>query len=654
MRIAVQGCLHGELDTIYQILHRIEHQQNVKVDLLIVCGDFQTPRNEVDLAAMSIKDKYRDMGTFWKYYSGQVVAPYPTLFIGGNHEASNYLYELYHGGWVAKNIYFMGFANIIRFGPLRIGGLSGIYNSREYDLGFYEPQPFNNFDKISIYHVRKFNVYRLAQVKAPLDFFLSHDWPRGIAEHGNQRRLLSIKKFLEQEIKNNTLGSFPAEFLLKRLKPAYWFSAHLHVKFAAIVRHSPSNTSQSSANSTTVTSANPDEIQLTEGVDDDEDGIAHDSNKDRLESTPTVSADRNHSPLPSNGTGNPIAREVYKPTDSTTALDHSSTRAKARGNKLIHHGKLVKEDFPSKTRFLSLDKVIPGRHFLQVMEFDTDEIEGPFDFSYDQEWLAVVKATNSFFSNKRQQPDLPRDEIIAKDIEAARRWVQEHVPNLNIPNNFVQTAPPFDPKTAKRNVDREYGHSKPYSNPQTVEYCRMLDVVNCINPDGLLPVMPPSYSPIKDNSVLPSSDPLDAADADPVPPTLDSSNDDAFLLQRPFSTVNELHLSNPLHDIPVEMSLEHETYHDGGDTSTQRLGEISMSQDNSNNDDSHDSIELGEFMEDDEGELLADDLAVDHGNDVGLGADIHLGFGDDMVGGEDYGDEGDPILEDLERNSSAD
>lgn len=41
----------------------------------------------------------------------------------------------YHGGWVAKNIYYMGFANVVRFGPLKIGGLSGIYNSNVYNLG---------------------------------------------------------------------------------------------------------------------------------------------------------------------------------------------------------------------------------------------------------------------------------------------------------------------------------------------------------------------------------------------------------------------------------------------------------------------------------------------------------------------------------------
>ena len=48
-----------------------------------------------------------------QYYSGEKVAPVLTIFVGGNHEASNYLQELPYGGWVAPNIYYLGYAGRI-------------------------------------------------------------------------------------------------------------------------------------------------------------------------------------------------------------------------------------------------------------------------------------------------------------------------------------------------------------------------------------------------------------------------------------------------------------------------------------------------------------------------------------------------------------
>jgi lariat debranching enzyme len=61
-----------------------------------------------------------------------------TIFVGGNHEASNYLQDLYYGGWVAPNIYFMGFSGVVNFGGVRIGGLTGIYNEKHYRDGHHE------------------------------------------------------------------------------------------------------------------------------------------------------------------------------------------------------------------------------------------------------------------------------------------------------------------------------------------------------------------------------------------------------------------------------------------------------------------------------------------------------------------------------------
>ena len=72
---------------------------------------------------MACPAKYRSMQTFYKYYSGEKVAPVLTIFIGGNHEASNHLWELYYGGWVAPNIYYLGCAGVVSVGGVRIGGL---------------------------------------------------------------------------------------------------------------------------------------------------------------------------------------------------------------------------------------------------------------------------------------------------------------------------------------------------------------------------------------------------------------------------------------------------------------------------------------------------------------------------------------------------
>lgn len=109
---------------------------------------------------MHCPPKYKTMGSFSKYYTGEKKTPYLTIFIGGNHEAVNYMRDLYFGGWVAPNIYYLGQAGsiYIRKGShkVRVSGLSGIYN--DYDFKYclrMERLPLQGKSKITCYHIKQ-------------------------------------------------------------------------------------------------------------------------------------------------------------------------------------------------------------------------------------------------------------------------------------------------------------------------------------------------------------------------------------------------------------------------------------------------------------------------------------------------------------------
>src|ERR1700744_1186663 len=67
VQVAVAGCCHGELDATYKQIHDLETQNNYKIDLVLINGDFQAMRNHQDLQCMAVPDKYKQLGTFYKY-----------------------------------------------------------------------------------------------------------------------------------------------------------------------------------------------------------------------------------------------------------------------------------------------------------------------------------------------------------------------------------------------------------------------------------------------------------------------------------------------------------------------------------------------------------------------------------------------------------
>ena len=464
--IAVQGCSHGELDSIYQALESYRNQtlnesnpnKSAQIDVLLCCGDVQTLRNTDDYHALAVPQKYKTMGDFHQYYSGSKAAPILTIMIGGNHEASNYLQELYYGGWVAPNIYYLGAAGVVNLckwstdktniSTLRIAGLSGIYKSHDFKLGRFEAPPYSQSELRSVYHTRHFEVERLRAVASstdyaqkPIDIMISHDWPRGIEQHGNVNKLIQQKPFFKQEIQSNSLGSPANEILLHALKPKYWFAAHLHVKFEAAVQHAR------------VTEA---EARNAEG-----------------EKNPNVDSDTNATHFVGMETNEGIC-----PTSEETNIQSLTDQM---------------------TRFLSLDKCLPKRRHIQVLHVEpsssreTGEGEASIDglsnqhswLEYDEQWLAIHRRTEDWSQRTHNKLNLPQDEFQQAPLSSdelqdiINRFTvtasnegnsQGALPFLAIPLNFVQTVRPHNPRGMQ-----QYGPPcSMVGNPQTDQFLEML------------------------------------------------------------------------------------------------------------------------------------------------------------------------------------
>ena len=378
MRVAIEGCCHGCLDQIYRSISK------KKVDLLIICGDFQSIRNRMDLQSMSVPDKYKKMGNFQDYYSGKKKAPVFTIFIGGNHEASNYLEELKHGGFVAPNIYYMGRTSVMWYKGLRIGGLSGVYWKKDFmDLA---PQsyrfPYDRSTIRSIYHYRKDDYLKLYLLeKSNKMVMISHDWPEGIYDNGDVKKLLKKKPFFKEDVKNHCLGSPFNMELLKIIQPNFWFSAHLHVRFVATVnwderfnsketeskkRVGSTQTSEESTKKACVdrSEASNDEIVLDMDLENDHCG------KEKKEEAQITNDN-----------------EIMLNMDTETS-SYQLKHLPDNPSTMITSG---------STKFLALDKCLPKRNFLEVLDIeltDKDHLSTRDQKSplyYDEEYVSALK-----------------------------------------------------------------------------------------------------------------------------------------------------------------------------------------------------------------------------------------------------------------------
>lgn len=422
--------------------------------------------------------KYYAMHDFHEYYAGTRVAPYLTVFIGGNHEASNYMWELYYGGWAAPKIYYMGATNVVRLGPLRIAGLSGIWKGYNYKKPHFERLPYNNDDVRSIYHVRELDVRKLLQIRSQIDIGLSHDWPRSIEWKGDYRTLFKWKPDFEQEAKDGTLGSVAAQVVMERLRPPHWFSAHMHCKFAAVWNHANAQTAPiGDLAQTPVVVKNDGEIALDiADVPKNENEIDLDMDDEDTLETPASTTAGNAVDKTENNT-----TEV--PQDIRDLLPDSFARP---SSKAIETLPFPQEITNKSTKFLALDKCLPKRSFLQLLEVTPQtpaDLQRPLQLEYDKEWLAITRVFADHLQLGDPNAQVPADRgdayyrpLVEKEME----WVEANIAKtgkMQIPEDFAQTAPIYEPALGIHVQEQP----QEYSNPHTQAFCDLLQIPNAFH-----------------------------------------------------------------------------------------------------------------------------------------------------------------------------
>ncbi len=121
----------------------------------------------------------------------------------------------------------------------------------------------------------------------------------------------------------------------------------------------------------------------------------------------------------------------------------------------------------SETKFLSLDKCLPRRKFLQLIDIETKINDNKL--CLDPEWLLILKKTDKLL-NVSSYMQAPLNEKINITKEEINEILEDFESSLTIPNNFRITAPSYQPNSNNFEI------KDVYLNDQTTLICEMLTI----------------------------------------------------------------------------------------------------------------------------------------------------------------------------------
>ncbi|MEK6914512.1 MAG: hypothetical protein AABW83_02570 [Nanoarchaeota archaeon] len=170
MEIAFIGDVHGKIDLMYSLISDIRRTHDHNVDSVFQIGDFHAIRDKDDLKHFPVKEKYRTLGDFPKYFEGGRV-PIKTYFIGGNHENNFWHSQHPEGHELIGGLNYLGRSGIKNIQDINLAWVSGNYSKKDFSESNSKKRKYNHFTKEDL------DIILHQSNGEKIDVLMLHDWP---------------------------------------------------------------------------------------------------------------------------------------------------------------------------------------------------------------------------------------------------------------------------------------------------------------------------------------------------------------------------------------------------------------------------------------------------------------------------------------------